>query len=37
MPPKTTIRLIGVSISGFADAEPEDQLPLIFDEADVEG
>ncbi|WP_407156576.1 DNA polymerase IV [Bradyrhizobium sp. STM 3557] len=31
MPPKKTIRLIGISVSGFADSEPEDQLPLIFD------
>jgi DNA polymerase-4 len=30
MPPKKAIRLIGISVSGFADGEPEDQLPLIF-------
>src|SRR5690242_2025882 len=34
MPPKKTIRLIGISISGFADFEPEDQLPFMFDEPD---
>lgn len=32
MPPKKAIRLIGISVSGFADPEPEDQLPLMFDE-----
>jgi len=32
MPPKKAIRLIGISVSGFADGEPEDQLPLIFDD-----
>lgn len=33
MPPKKAIRLIGVSVSGFADLEPEneDQLPLMLD------
>jgi DNA polymerase-4 len=31
MPPKKAIRLIGVSVSGFADPEPEDQLALMFD------
>jgi hypothetical protein len=35
MPPTNAIRLIGISVSGFADPEPEDQLPLMFDEADV--
>jgi DNA polymerase-4 len=35
MPPTKAIRLIGISVSGFADPEPEDQLPLMFDEADV--
>ena len=34
MPPTKAIRLIGISVSGFADPEPEDQLPLMFDEAD---
>jgi DNA polymerase-4 len=31
MPPKMAIRLIGISISGSADPEPEDQLALMFD------
>jgi DNA polymerase-4 len=31
MPPKKAIRLIGISVSGFADPEPEDQLALTFD------
>jgi DNA polymerase-4 len=31
MPAKKAIRLIGISISGFSDQEPEDQLPLLFD------
>jgi DNA polymerase-4 len=35
MPPTKAIRLIGISVSGFADSEPEDQLPLMFDEADI--
>src|SRR5580700_9543258 len=34
MPPTKAIRLIGISVSGFVDPEPEDQLPLMFDEAD---
>jgi DNA polymerase-4 len=29
--------LIGISISGFADQEPEDQLALMFDGHDVQG
>jgi DNA polymerase-4 len=29
MPPRKAIRLIGISISGFSDLEPEDQLPLL--------
>jgi len=37
MPPKKAIRLIGISISGFADSEPDDQLPFMFDEFDVPG
>jgi DNA polymerase-4 len=37
MPPKKTIRLIGISVSGFSDSEPDDQLPLMFDESDVQG
>jgi DNA polymerase-4 len=35
MPPKEAIRLIGISVSGFADTEPDDQLPLMFDEFDI--
>lgn len=35
MPLTKAMRLIGISVSGFADPEPEDQLPLMFDEADV--
>jgi DNA polymerase IV len=35
MPPTKAIRLIGISVSGFTDPEPEDQLPLMFDEFDV--
>jgi len=35
MPPTKAIRLIGISVSGFSDPEPEDQLPLMFDEADI--
>ena len=33
MPPKKAIRLLGISVSGFADPEPEDedQLPLMLD------
>ena len=33
MPPKKAIRLLGISISGFNDPEPEDedQLPLMLD------
>src|ERR1700757_787608 len=33
MPPKKAIRLLGISVSGFADSEPEDedQLPLMLD------
>jgi DNA polymerase-4 len=37
LPPKKAIRLIGISVSGFADSEPDDQLPLMFDESDVQG
>ena len=37
IPPKNAIRLIGISVSGFADSEPDDQLPLMFDESDVQG
>jgi DNA polymerase-4 len=37
MPPKKAIRLIGISVSGFSDSEPDDQLPLMFDESDVQG
>ena len=35
MPPTKAIRLIGISVSGFAAPEPEEQLPLMFDEADI--
>jgi hypothetical protein len=33
MPPKKAIRLLGISVSGFTDSEPEDedQLPLMLD------
>ena len=33
MPPKKPIRLLGISISGFAQSEAEDnnQLPLVLD------
>ena len=33
MPPRKTIRLLGISVSGFTDLEPEDedQLPLMLD------
>jgi DNA polymerase IV len=33
MPPMKAIRLLGISVSGFTDAEPddEDQLPLMLD------
>jgi DNA polymerase-4 len=37
LPPKRAIRLIGISVSGFADSEPDDQLPLMFDESNVQG
>jgi DNA polymerase-4 len=37
IPPKKAIRLIGISVSGFADSEPDDQLPLMFDESDLQG
>jgi DNA polymerase-4 len=37
MPTKKAIRLLGISVSGFADSEPDDQLPLVFDETDVYG
>jgi DNA polymerase IV len=37
MPPKKAIWLIGTSVSGFVDSEPDDQLPLMFDESDVQG
>jgi DNA polymerase IV len=36
MPPKKAIRLIGISVTGFAEAEPESQLPLMFDESSVQ-
>jgi DNA polymerase IV len=36
MPPKKAIRLIGISVSGLADTEPDDQLPLMFNESDVQ-
>jgi DNA polymerase IV len=35
MPPTKAIRLVGISVSGFADPEPKEQLPLMFDEADI--
>jgi DNA polymerase-4 len=35
MPPPKAIRLIGISVSGFADSEPDDQLPLMFDGFDI--
>ena len=35
MPPKKAIRLIRISVSGFADSEPEDQLPLMLDESGI--
>jgi DNA polymerase-4 len=35
MPPTKAIRLIGISVSGFADPEPKDQLPLMFDGFDI--
>lgn len=33
MPPKKAIRLLGITVSGFTDPEPEDdeQLPLTLD------
>jgi DNA polymerase-4 len=31
MPPRKAFRLIGISVSGFAAPEPENQLPLMFD------
>jgi DNA polymerase IV len=39
MPPKKAIRLLGISVSGFTDAEPqdEDQLPLMLDGFSVRG
>ena len=37
MPPTKAIRLIGISVSGFVDSEPDDQLQLMFDESDVHG
>jgi DNA polymerase IV len=39
MPPKKAIRLLGISISGFTDLEPEDedQLPLLLDGFTVRG
>jgi DNA polymerase IV len=36
-PAKKAIRLIGISVSGFADPEPNDQLPLMFDEFGIRG
>jgi DNA polymerase-4 len=35
MPPKKAIRLIGISVSGFAGPEPTDQLPLMLDGSGV--
>jgi DNA polymerase-4 len=37
MPPKKAIRLLGISVSGFIDAEPEDedQLPLMLDGSNI--
>jgi DNA polymerase-4 len=39
MPPKKAIRLLGISVSGFTDAEPEDedQLSLMLDGFSVRG
>jgi DNA polymerase IV len=39
MPPKQAIRLLGISVSGFTDLEPEDedQLPLMLDGFSVRG
>jgi DNA polymerase-4 len=39
MPPKKAIRLLGISVSGFADPEPEDedQLPLMLDGFSIRG
>jgi DNA polymerase-4 len=39
MPPKKAIRLLGISVSGFTDPEPEDedQLPLMLDGFRVRG
>jgi len=39
MPPKKAIRLLGISVSGFTDLEPEDedQLPLMLDGFSVRG
>jgi len=39
LPPKKAIRLLGISVSGFADLEPEDedQLPLMLDGFSVRG
>jgi DNA polymerase IV len=37
MPPTKALRLIGISVSGFSDSEPDDQLPLMFDQSDVQG
>jgi DNA polymerase IV len=37
MPLTKAVRLIGISVSGFADPEPEDQLPLMFDESHAQG
>jgi DNA polymerase IV len=34
MPAKKAIRLLGISVSGFADSEPGDQLALAFDQFD---
>src|SRR6201996_1614581 len=31
IPPKKAIRLIGISVSGFAEPGVDDQLPLLFD------
>ena len=31
MPPRKAIRLIGISVSGFAEPGVDDQLPLLLD------
>jgi hypothetical protein len=39
MPPKKAIRLLGISVTGFTDPEPEDedQLLLMLDGFSVRG